>query len=267
MTRFQLFHRTKFLLTALIILISGSVFSADKTIVAFAFSDGDPPTSYADKGGNAVGLLPDLVALAFEQIPQYEATLSAYPWLRAKFRVENGQSDGLFTYPGKSVSEYASFTDNPAYVIDYNYIFYASDNERLEALEAAVTSEELTAFTLITDSNPDNVSWEESNLPNNKFKRVYVEDVEVAMHMLVRRHDGDFLVRNPEEAMFLAKKLGYSNKIKFHRILFPSENNLPFHFGIRLSHPEHDEIMAELNRVVATDQFQQKAKEIIAGYQ
>lgn len=267
MTRFQMFHHTKFLLTALIILISGSVFSAEKTIVAFAFSDGDPPTSYADKDGNAVGLLPDLVALAFEQIPQYEATLNAYPWLRAKFRVENGQSDGLFTYPGKSVSEYASFTDNPAYVIDYNYIFYAADNERADALEAAVSSEDLTTFTMITDSNPDNVSWEEANLPNDRFKRVYVEDVEAGFHLLVRRHDGDFLVRNPEEAMFLAKKLGYANKINFHRILFLTENNLPFHFGVRLSHPEYDAILTELNRVMESAEFQQKAKEIIEGYQ
>lgn len=251
----------------LLLLIPGASISAEHMVISFAFSDIDPPTSYMDEEGNAVGLLPELVDLAFELIPDFEVSLNAYPWTRAKLRVELGQNDGLFTYPGKSVSEYAGFTDMPAYILDYNYIFYPVDHEDVEKLSAAETVRDLKPFVLITTSRPDNLSWEENNLPNDEFQRVFVNNIETAFNLLLVRREGDFLVRNPEEGMYLAREMGYEDKLLFRRIQFPSENSIPFHFGIRRSHPQYDRIMSELNRVVESKEFQDKAEALISSYQ
>lgn len=242
-------------------------FAKDPIPINFAFSNSDPPTSYLDQQGQLKGILPELVLLAFDSLPDYNLTMKAFPWRRAKANVKENQMDGLITYPSEPLAQHMRFTDKAIYQIDYGYIIYSANSIHASTLDMVKSEKGLKDLVLISDSSPGFKSWEEVNLPSSVFRRIYAKNIKIAFHLLFLRNAGDYLIRNPEEAVSIAKELGYQDLICFRKIELPSLNVIPFHIGIRKSHPKSETLVTSLNALLQSDDFQQKSKQLILTYQ
>ena len=245
-----------------------NITSAEEQVsVKFAFSNSDRPTSYVNEQNQVEGILPDLVALAFDNLPDYQLTMKAYPWRRAKANVIGGQMDGLITYPSESLITHINFTDKAIYLIDYGYVVYSIDNIHASKLNSIQNVTGLKDLVLISDSSPGFNSWDEENLPSNIYRRIYAKNIKIAFHLLFKRKAGDYLIRNPEESISIAKALGYQDQIRFRKIDLPSHNIIPFHIGIRKSHRNSETLITSLNQLLESEAFQLKSNKLIKRYQ
>jgi len=238
---------------------------ADNSAIQFVFSEGDPPTSYSTKDNEFTpkGLLPEITEAAFNLLDDYEVSLQAMPWKRAKLSVIHDYVDGIFTYPSDTLKERILFTDQPAYISDFGYIIFNKENFSAHSIK---TINDLTPFTLLTESTKENNSWEEENIPS-EVKRVYVNKTDHLFHLIFLRNQEGFFVRNLEEAQYIAKKLGYSHKLGYKKMTFKSDNSIAFHFGIRRSHPQAKEIIGRLDELLKTPILQNRINALQSKYQ
>ena len=66
----------------LLALLSGPAYSSDSqnsVTISIAFSNGDPPTSWASDNLNAQGLLPELTEAVFKRISDVQLDAKPYP--------------------------------------------------------------------------------------------------------------------------------------------------------------------------------------------
>ena len=238
---------------------------ADSSPIQFVFSEGDPPTSYATKENENLpkGLLPEITDAAFNLLAGYEIELQAMPWKRAKLSVINDYVDGIFTYPSDTLKEHILFTNQPAYISDFGYIIFNKENFSAHSIK---TINDLTPFTLLTESSRENKSWEEENIPA-EVKRVYVNKTDHLFHLIFLRNQQGFFVRNLEEAQYIANKLGYSHKLGYKKMEFKSNNSIPFHFGIRRSHPQAKEIIRQLDDLLNKPVLKNRINALQSKYQ
>lgn len=164
----------------LLAVLSGPAHSSDteeSITISIAFSNGDPPTSWASDNLNAQGLLPELTEAVFKRISDVQLDAKPYPWPRAKLMAETGQVDALLTYPSESRQAYLLFTTEPTYIIDYGYIIFNSENPRAEQLANLEDYHQLSDFIMITEGPEVLDSWEDQNLDHDNYPRMYVNNV------------------------------------------------------------------------------------------
>lgn len=189
------------------------------------------------------------------------------PWPRAKLMAEKAQVDGLFTYPSKSRQEYLLFSDKPTYVMDYNYVIFNVDNPKTKKLAHISSYEELSDYILATEGPQRSDSWKEENLPFDDFPRLHVNKAEQMFHLVLLRNSADYLIRNLEEAKYIANNLGYGEKLGYVKVRFKTQNVIPFHLGVQKSHPRSEYIINQINAVQNTPEFKREALTIINRYQ
>lgn len=233
----------------------------------FAFSNGDPPTSWANDNITARGLLPELASSVFERIENTHIDALPLPWPRAKLMAEKAQVDGLFTYPSASRQEYLLFSDRPTYVLDYGYIIFNLDNPKADRLARISNYKALSDFTMVTEGPETTDSWEEENLSLSNFPRIYVNQAKQIFHLVLLRNSGDYFIRNLEEAKFIANSLGYGDRLGYAKVEFKTQNVIPFHLGVQKSHPQAEYIIEQINEVQSSPEFKQEALKIIKRYQ
>ena len=231
------------------------------------FSDGDPPTSWAKDSVTAHGLLPELASAVFKRIDNIHMDAMPLPWPRAKLMAEKAQIDGLLTYPSTSRQEYLLFSDKPTYVMDYSYIIFNVDNPKSAKLSRISNYEELSNYLMVTEGPETTDSWEEENLPLDAFPRVYVNKAKQMFHLVLLRKSADYLIRNLEEAKYIANTLGYGDQLGYAKVEFKTRNVIPFHLGVQRSHPRAEYIIEQINAVQSSPEFEQEALRIVKRYQ
>lgn len=257
--------------------IVSSYVAASDNRINLAFSEGDPPTSYsnvassyASQSSQALGILPELAALLFKfgGLRQYPITLKAYPWKRAKSFVKAGAADGLVTVPTGNNKTFMLFTEHPLYISDYGYIIYHKNNKNFQVIAKAASGEDLKRLTVVSDATAKQFSssWEGKHLPPN-IRKFFVNDANKLFHRVFNRKDGDFFIRNLEEARYISKKLGYSDVLAFKKVDFFSTNAILFHLGIRQDHKNAEMIIKIADDILRTPGYQKKAQEKISSYQ
>jgi len=230
--------------------------------LTFAFSEESPPYSYA-VGDKAVGLLPDLVRVAFSFIPGYTTEHSVVPWARAQYNVRHGLADGLLTFPSEARKEYAIFSEKPLFTHDYGYLVYSADNPNRGLIESATSFTDLSGLTVIVERGS---RWEEDNIPGY-LERVPGGDVKAMMRLLMQREAGDFLVQPAEDARFLAQELGYSEKLRIRKVDFIPNSQIPFHIGVSRQLPSALDIINQVDSVMQDPEFQSQLNAFIESYQ
>ena len=236
-------------------------------VLSIGFSDGDPPTSWANDSVTARGLLPELAAAVFKRINDIHIDAHPYPWPRVKLMAEKGELDSMFTYPSDSRKAFMLFSDEPAYVIDYGYIIFHRENPKAEQLATISDYTQLANFLMVTEGPETDDSWEEENLALDTFPRIYVNKAVQMFHLLFRRQSADYFIRNLEEARYIANTLGYGDKFAYTKVNFATQNVIPFHLGVHKSHPFAEYIIEQINKVQSTPEFKKEAREIIERYQ
>ncbi len=222
-------------------------------VLKFGVVDDEPPISSAFKG-SAVGIVPEVIRLVFAQVPGYQVELHPYPWARAQTLVEQGELDGLLTYPSEKRKKYAVFSHEKAYSLDFSYLIYHKASPHRLGIEAAESFKDLAAFKIITQMG---VEWEQDNIPK-ELKRVEANNLETMIHLLLLRKAGDFFVMMPEQATYLATKFGYQDELAYRRVDFIPDSNIPFHIGVRKSHHQVNNIIFQVDSVLRSDNFRRE---------
>lgn len=234
---------------------------AEATLLRLGLSNESPPTSF-EQDGQAKGIIRDLLEALFAQMPEYRVEFHSRPWARAQLEVTAGRLDGFCTFPSDGRKAYARFAQHPMYVWDYGNLVYSATNPRAGAFARAKSFEDLRGLTLVAQ---DNVDWEKENVPDF-IMRYPVSTPDQMMHMVFLRKAGDFLVMSPEQALYYAQRFGYMNQLRHAKVDFIPNSQVQFHVGLRQSLPNVDAVMARIDQVMQSPEFQSKRKAIIGAY-
>jgi polar amino acid transport system substrate-binding protein len=225
------------------------------------FAENEPPIS--DGGSNgASGILPDLTQALFNQLPEESVTMLGGPWIRMQRSVETGQLDGFVTYPSTDRMNYALFSETPLYHIDFGYLIYRHDHPQRERFEQARSFEDLSGLVFIGQQGAE---WERDNIPSS-FETLLLGRTDTMMHMLVRRRSGDFMVMPAEQAVDIARRLGYDDQIVYQPVRFIPNASIPFHVGIRRSHPEASDLIPRIDEVLRSREYSLISGNILSRY-
>jgi polar amino acid transport system substrate-binding protein len=107
--------------------------------------------------------------------------------------------------------------------------------------------------------------WEEDNIPDY-LERVPGQNLNSMMHLLMLRQFGDFLVQPAEDARFIARKLGYSEKLKVRKVDFIPNSRIPFHIGVSRQLPFAMEVIKQVDMVMQNPEFQSQLNTLIESY-
>jgi ABC-type amino acid transport substrate-binding protein len=235
--------------------------SLGSTKLTFAYSEASAPYS-STLDERAVGLFPDLVELAFSFIPDYTTASLVLPWARAQYNVRLGLHDGLLTYPSEERQDYAIFSAKPLFTQDFGHLVYSADNPNVELIESATSFADLASLTVIVEKGS---KWEEDNIPAY-LERVPGQNTTAMMHFLMLRGAGDFLVQPAVDARFIARQLGYSEKLKVRKVDFIPNSQIPFHIGISRKLPYAGEVINQVDAVMQNPEFQSQSDTLIENY-
>lgn len=227
----------------------------------FGFAEDEAPISDAGPRG-AQGIVPDLATELFYRLPGETLVMEAGPWVRMQRWVETAQLDGLVTYPSEERRRYARFSETPVFTMDYGYLIYRHDHPQRDLMEAAGGFEDLAGLVFIGQRGAE---WERDNIPAS-LETVQVGQLDTMMHLLVRRQSGDFMVMPPEQAIAIARRLGYESQVAYHPVDFIPNARIPFHVGLRLSHPKTDTVIERIDRVLRSADYSEAADRIVQEY-
>ncbi|MEP4544876.1 MAG: hypothetical protein ABJ000_01780 [Saccharospirillum sp.] len=225
------------------------------------FAEDEAPVS--DGGPDeARGIIPELTAELFDSLPGQSVTMTAGPWVRIQRSVETGQIDGFVTYPSSERKTYALFSNTPLFHMDFGFLIYRRDHPQRQRIEQARSFEDLQGLTFIGQQGAE---WERDNIPAT-LDTVLLGHTETMMHMLVRRQTGDFMVMPAEQAVHIAKQLGYEHQIAIEPVRFIPNASIPFHVGIRSDHPEAHEMLTRMDNVLRSGDYRQVAEQLLTEY-
>jgi len=252
--------RLTLLAQILVWLFSFSI-SVQAETFTFVVAENEPPLS-SEFEDTAAGIIPDIIKLVFNYFPAHHLKLEVYPWARAQEQVKLGVADGLLTYPSKKRKEYASFTSIPAYKLDFGYLIYNKGSSSRYEIEHATSFQGLENIKIITQTGAE---WESDNIPKYMHK-VEANNLNTMIHLLLLRKDGDFLIMPPEQAIYLAKKFGYQHDVAYRHVDFINDSLIPFHIGVRQSHPLANELTSEVDVIVGSEKFRKQVQDIVDRY-
>ncbi|WP_413698489.1 substrate-binding periplasmic protein [Psychromonas sp. KJ10-10] len=227
----------------------------------FAVAENEAPLSYQQEG-IVTGIIPEIITLIFSYLPRHQVTLKSYPWSRAQVQVEYDKADGFLTYPSKRRKQYSHFTSSHAYKLDFGFLIYHKNNTNRSIIESANSFEDLGNLKIITQKGAE---WESDNIPEF-MQKLEANNLYTMLHWLLRREQGDFLIAIPEQAKYLAKKFGYQHLIAYRHVDFINDSQIPFHLGVRQSHPFARELTEEVDVVLKNEVFRKQVQDIVARY-
>lgn len=234
---------------------------AQSHTLLLAFAKDEAPISYVENG-EVTGSIPDMARLIFALVDEHRVEMTAAPWPRAQRMVEAGRADGFVTYPSDERRRYALFTEQAAYHIDFGYLIYHRDNPNREQLESAQSFEDLRGLRLIGQNGAD---WERDNIPAF-LESVMANSLDSMMHLLMRRQVGDFVVMSPEQAIYIAKQLGYRSDLAYHSVDFIPDARIPIHLGIARTTQNAEAIVAAAEAAMNTEVFRERQRQLIDRY-
>lgn len=248
-------------LAFLVVLLASPGVSTGDDRLTFAFAENAPPYSYS-LDNRAAGLFPELVQLAFSFTPDYSVNSTVMPWSRAQHNVRRGLADGFLTYPSGERQDYAIFSAKPLFTQDFGHLVYAADNPNAQLIESASGFSDLADLKVIVEKGS---KWEDENLPAY-LERVPGRDLETMMHLLMLRKAGDFFVQPAEDARFIARKLGYGDRLKVRKVDFIPNALIPFHIGVSRNARSAAQVIQQVDEVMQTPEFVLQRNQLIERY-
>jgi polar amino acid transport system substrate-binding protein len=227
----------------------------------FTASENSPPFSYRINQSVA-GITPEIIKLIFSFLPNDQVEFGLYSWARAQALVENGQADGLMTYPSKSRQHYADFSSMPANTMDFGYLIFHKKNPHRVQIEQAKSFDDLSSLTVLTQTG---VGWEQDNIPKT-LKRIEENSLETMIHLLLYRMQGDFIIMPVEQANYYAQQFGYQKNLAYQHVSFIHDSVIPFHIGIRKNHPQGKRLLRDIESILTSHAFITEKQKILDHY-
>jgi len=252
----------RFLIAFFVLFIHSYVFASER-VIHFGLSDSDAPLSSNINMTNKVtGLFPELLKLIFQYIPEHQLELSAYPWARSQLLVENGELDGLLTYPSNKMKPYVIFTKKPNYIQDYGYLIFHKGNLKSMQIKRSKSFDDLSGLTVVLENGS---GWETDNIPTF-LNNVKGNDTDMMMHLLLLRRAGDFLVMPPEVAKYIASKFSYEEDLSYTKVEYINDSLIPFHVGLSKKLPGNKALIKKIESVMINPDYLQKKVDLVERY-
>lgn len=236
-----------------LLLIAQPALAGGPALIRVALSDAGHPTSYAENGKPA-GVLKEMLEALFSTMPAYRLEFRVLPWTRGQRAVEDGSMDMFVTFPSAHRSQYAAFTAQPMFTLDYGNIVYDLKGKNAAVIESARSFEDLKKLVFI---HQDGVEWELENVPEY-IKRYTINGPNPLMHMTFSRRTGDFFIMNAEKAVYYARLLGYEKQLGMKKVGFIPNSQVRFHIGLRHSYPDGKEVQAAMEAAMKQSEFLRK---------
>lgn len=250
-----------------IVLITMMILSFSSTLTAqiplkVGLSEDSPPFSFPDEKQEPKGIFPAVLSLVDKYLENFSFTLDVLPWSRAQLYVKDGDLDGFLTYPSESRRSYAVFTSKPLFTEDIGYLFYHKENPQKKILTAARSFDDLKNLIVVTTKGS---LWESDNIPNF-LKRVEVINNQIRLNRLIIRREGDFTILGPEEVAMLTTGTTMEKEIAFVKVNFIPNSKVPFHLGIRASHPQAQTFIKAVDDLWLQPSFKKELEEVLAFF-
>lgn len=212
------------------------------------------------KGGEVHGILPDVLTPMLAALPKLSVRNAAYPWRRAQAVLQSGDADAICTFASEERKGYAYFNKLPLTVLRPE-LFYAENNPRRAEIERTASKEELKAFALVDQQGNQ---WAEQNLavyPNVQW----VGGHDIIFRMVANGRADVHVSLSPIVTRWRLKKLGITSGVLSRPAPFVAAE-VPFHLGIRKTHPRAEAILAEVDKRLAQPGFAKSLDKAIARY-
>lgn len=234
--------------------------SNGKTI-RFVCAANSPPFSMAGPT-NASGYLPEVLRGCCDLDSKLQCEIDVFPWTRAQWMVKNGVADGFCTFPSTDRQQYALFTQHPLFNWDFGNLVFRKNHPQRAQLEGARSWDDLDPFTMIGQHN---TGWEEDNVPSQIQRETYSNQEEM-LQVLLRRGEGDFIIMSALEAKYHLRELSLESLAQQSAVSFIENALIPFHIGIGRHHPNAEVIIARLDDVIQSDEFDSARKSMTERY-
>lgn len=222
-------------------------------VINIVLSSESPPTSY-EENGEPVGIFVDYFKLVFSKLPQYKVQFHSIPWKRAQIEMQNNNMDVFLTCPTEDRKIYAAFTKNNLYSWDYGNIVFNKNNPKKELILKAKSFTDLKELLFLSQ---ESVSWENENIPKY-IERRFVHKLDTMVQILLGRATGDFLVMGQDQAHYFAHKMGLLENLQMQKVNFIENSQVKFHIGVRKSLNGHEKLLADIEKVLQSSEFQTK---------
>ena len=218
------------------------------------------PYSYLDQG-RVLGVIPDALSLVLQQaLPRLQLSLLGLPWRRAQAVVQNAEADALCTFASDERRAYAEFGQQPLVSLE-PHLFFRADHPRRNELADLRDRVQLKGFQLVDQRGNQ---WAETQFAD--FPRVEWVGGHDAIYRMVLAKRGDVHVAlSPLVTQWRLRKLGLQAEI----ISVPAPYvapAVPFHVGIRRSHPQAQEWLAAMDAQLALPRLRKQILSIERRY-
>ncbi|WP_179958381.1 transporter substrate-binding domain-containing protein [Chitinimonas arctica] len=228
-----------------------------------SYNDDYAPYSYIDPqqgGGQVLGILPEILDPLLAEIPGILAGKQGLPWRRVQAMVQQGEADALCTFASAERKQYAVF-NRVAVTTLVPHLFFSARHPRRAELEAIRSRDALKAFHLVDQKGNQ---WAEQALKD--FPSVEWTPGHDAIFRMVMAERGDLHVSlSPLVTLWRLKKLGIHSQV----VSIPAPYvaaEVPFHLGVRLSHPLATEIAEYLDKALLKPAVARRIEDILKRY-
>lgn len=261
MTRRQLLFRLLALSAVGVMGRPSSVLADDRPdSLIVSYNEDYAPYSWSEKGGDVLGILPDILAPLLAAVPGLSVRNAAYPWRRAQAVLQTADADAICTFPSEERKAYAHFGKWPVAVLRPE-LFFSRQHPRRAELERISNSQELGAFALVDLKGNQ---WAEQNLaayPNVQW----VGGHDSVFRMVMNGRADVHVSLSPIVTRWRLKKLGIQEGVVSRPAPFVAAE-VPFHLGIRKTHPRAEAILSALDKRLASPAYSKQLDKVLAQY-
>lgn len=234
--------------------------AANPRPLVVSYNEDYAPYSWSEAGGEAMGILPDILAPLLKEAGVTEVRAATYPWRRAQAVLQTGEADAICTFASEERKTYALFNRIPVAVLRPE-LFYAENNPRRAELERIADRDGLKAFVLADQRGNQ---WAEQNLAFHP-RVEWVGGHDNIFRMVLGGRADAHVSLSPIVTRWRLKKLGIRDGVISRPAPFVAAE-VPFHLGIRKTYAGAQPVLDQLDRVLAQPGYAKRLERVVARY-
>ena len=224
-----------------------------------SYNEDYAPYSFSESG-RVEGILPEVLEHLLANVPDLKVSRVAYPWRRAQLVVQNEEADAICTFASEERRRYADFHFTPITVLR-PALFYAETNPRRADIEKISSVEQLKKIMLIDQKGNQ---WAEQTLAGYTDVQ-WVGDHDTIFRMVLSGRADAHVSLSPIVTRWRLKKLGITQGVVSRPAPYVAAE-VPFHLGIRKTHPRAKTILAAIDRQLARRETQAFIEKVTARF-
>lgn len=225
-----------------------------------SYSEDYAPFSWSEGGGDARGILPDLLSSLLKEAGVAEVRSATYPWRRAQAVLQTTEADAICTFASEERKAYAHFNRVPVAVLR-PALFYSENNPRRAEIERIADREGLKGLVL---ADLHGNQWAEQNLAFHP-RVEWAGSHDSVFRMVIEGRADAHVSLSPLVTRWRLKKLDIRDGVVSRPAPFVAAD-VPFHLGIRKTYAGAQSVLDRLDRLLAQPGYAKRLEAVVARY-